>query len=83
LDHIWSANHAADKERERLDRTKQELMELQAKLDHGVWDNGHVKDVIDSLRKSSDDHRLSERDRSVLSEDVSRLKELQNAHNGH
>ncbi|HTZ47452.1 MAG TPA: hypothetical protein VMH20_07665 [Verrucomicrobiae bacterium] len=83
LDHIYSANHATDKERERLDRTKQELMELQGKLDHGVWDNGHVNDVIDSLRKSSDDTRLSERDRSVLSDDVSRLKELQSAHNGH
>lgn len=83
LDHIYSASHAADKERERLERTKQELMDLQAKLDHGVWDNGHVNDVIDSLRKSSNDNRLSERDRSVLSDDVNRLKELQDAHNGH
>ena len=50
LDHIWSANQAADKERKRLERTKQELADLQAKLDHGEWDNGHVNDVIDSLR---------------------------------
>lgn len=83
LDHIWSADRAADKERERLDRTKQELMDLQAKLDHGVWDNGHVNDVIDSLRKSADDNRLSERDRAVLSDDLGRLKELQDAHNRH
>jgi hypothetical protein len=40
LDHVWSAKHAADKERERLERTKQELTDLQAKLDHGEWDNG-------------------------------------------
>ena len=53
LDHIWSANQAADKERKRLERTKQELTDLQAKLDHGEWDNGHVNDVIDSLRKSA------------------------------
>ena len=81
LDHIWSANRAADKERQRLDRTKQELMELQAKLEHGEWDNGHVNDVVDSLRKSADDQRLSERDRAVLSDDVNRLKDLQNQHN--
>jgi hypothetical protein len=81
LDHIWSANHAAEKERERIERTKQELTELQAKLDHGVWDNGHVNDVIDSLRKSANDNRLSERDRAVLSDDVNRLKELQDQHN--
>ncbi|HEY1471936.1 MAG TPA: hypothetical protein VGF61_23050 [Candidatus Acidoferrum sp.] len=80
LDHVWSANHAADKERERLERTKQELTELQAKLDHGEWDNGHVNDVIDSLRKSANDDRLSERDREVLSDDVNRLKELQEHH---
>jgi len=81
LDHIWSAKHAADKERERLERTKQELSELQAKLDHGEWDNGHVNDVIDSLRKSANDDRLSERDRAILNDDVSRIKDLQNAHN--
>jgi hypothetical protein len=81
LDHTWSANHAADKERKRIERTKQELMDLQAKLEHGAWDNGRVNDVIDSLRKSADDERLSERDRAVLNDDVNRLKDLQNQHN--
>jgi hypothetical protein len=81
LDHIWSANQAADKERKRLERTKQELTDLQAKLEHGEWDNGHVNDVIDSLRKSANDERLSERDRAVLNDDVNRLKDLQNQHN--
>jgi hypothetical protein len=81
LDHVWSAKHASDKERERLERTKQELTELQAKLDHREWDNGHVNDVIDSLRKSANDNRLSERDRAVLNDDVTRIKDLQNEHN--
>lgn len=83
LDHVWSAKHASDKERERLDRTKQELTDLQAKLDQGEWDNGHVNDVIDSLRKSANDNRLSERDRDVLNDDVNRLKAFQNEHNRH
>jgi hypothetical protein len=81
LDHIWSERHASDKERERLDKTKQELTELQAKLDHGQWDNGHVNDVIDSLRKSANDNRLSDRDRSVLNDDVNRISDLQATHN--
>jgi len=81
LDHVWSEKHASDKERERLERTKQELTDLQAKLDHGEWDNGHVNDVIDSLRKSSNDNRLSKRDRAVLNDDVTRIKDLQNEHN--
>ena len=81
LDHIWSAYQAAEKERNRLERTKQELTDLQAKLDRGEWDNGHVNDVIDSLRKSANDERLSERDRAVLNDDVRRLKDLQAEHN--
>jgi transcriptional accessory protein Tex/SPT6 len=81
LDHVWSEKHASDKERERLERTKQELADLQANLDHGQWDNGHVNDVIDSLRKSANDDRLSERDRAVLNDDVNRLKDFQNEHN--
>ena len=71
----------SDTERERLERTKQELTDLQAKLDQGEWDNGHVNDVIDSLRKSANDNRLSERDRAVLNDGVTRIKDLQNEHN--
>jgi len=81
LDHIWSANRAAEKERKRIERTKEELMDLQVKLEHGEWDNGHVNDVIDSLRKSANDERLSDRDRAVLRDDVNRIKELQDRHN--
>ena len=84
LDHIWSANRSADRERERIERTKQELTELQARLDHGQWDNGAVNDVIDSLRKSANDERLSPRDRNVLADDANRIHDFQNSHNhGH
>ena len=81
LDHIWSANRASDRERNRLERTKQELTDLQAKLDGGRFDNGTLNDVIDSIRKSSNDERLSPRDREVLSDDLNRLKDYQNNHN--
>ncbi|MBV9441726.1 MAG: hypothetical protein JO217_03435 [Acidobacteriaceae bacterium] len=81
LDHVWSARHASDKERNRLERTKQELTQLQAKLDAGRFDNGTLNDVIDSIRKSANDDRLSPRDRAVLSDDVNRLKDYQDNHN--
>jgi hypothetical protein len=80
LDHIW-AGHAAEQERARLQRTEQELTKMQADLDHGRWDNGILNDVIDSIRKSSDDQRLAPRDRSILADDVNRLKEFQDQHN--
>lgn len=77
LDHIWSARGASEKENVRLDRTKQELTELQAKLDQGRFDNGTLNDVIDSIRKSANDQRLAPRDRAVLADDLNRLKDYQ------
>ena len=80
LEHIWSAVRASDKERRRLERTKEELTKMQADLDQGRWDNGILDDVIDSIRKSSNDERLEPRDRNILADDVRRLKEFQDQH---
>ena len=81
LDHVWSAFRASDRERGRLDRTKQELSKMQADFDQGRWDNSILNDVIDSIRKSSNDDRLTQRDRAVLADDLVRLKEFQDQHN--
>ena len=81
LEHVWSAVRASEKERARLERTKEELTKMQADLDQGRWDNGILNDVIDSIRKSSNDDRLAPRDRAVLADDVVRLKEFQDQHN--
>jgi hypothetical protein len=81
LEHVWSAVRASDKERDRLERTKQELTKMQGDLDQGRWDNGILNDVIDSIRKSSNDERLVQRDRAVLADDLVRLKEFQDQHN--
>jgi len=81
LEHVWSANRASDRERGRLERTKQELTRMQGDLDQGRWDNNILNDVIDSIRKSSNDERLVSRDRAVLADDLVRLKEFQDQHN--
>ena len=80
LEHVWSGR-AAERERERIARTEEELTKMQADLDHGRWDNGILNDVIDSIRKSANDDRLAPRDRDVLADDVVRLKEFQDHHN--
>ena len=80
LEHIWSAVRASDQERKRLETTKGELAKMQTDLDQGRWDNGILNDVIDSIRKSSNDDRLPARDRTVLADDVRRLKEFQDQH---
>jgi hypothetical protein len=81
LDHIYTARAASDRERRRLERTREELTGLQAKLDQGMWDNGTVNDVIDSLRKSANDDRLGPRDRQILAEDAERIHDFQANHN--
>jgi len=80
LEHVHSSR-AADRERDRLQRTEQELAKMQADLDQGRWDNGLLNDAIDSIRKSSNDDRLDRRDRDVLADDVNRLKQFQDEHN--
>jgi hypothetical protein len=80
LEHVWSGR-AADRERDRIARTEQELTKMQADLDQGRWDNGLLNDVIDSVRKSANDDRLAPRDRDILADDVRRLKEFQDQHN--
>ena len=80
LDHIYSARRASDKERTRLEKTKEELTKLQLDLDQGRFDNGILNDVIDSLEKSANDDRLASRDRSILNDDRDRLKDYQNNH---
>ena len=80
LEHVWSAR-AADRERQRLQRTEEELSKLQADFDQGRWDNGILNDVIDSIQKSSNDERLAPRDRNILADDLHRLHEFQDQHN--
>ena len=77
--HVW-AGVAKDKELERLTKTEDELTKMQADLDETRWDNGLLNDVIDSIGKSSNDDRLKARDRTVLADDVRRLKEFQDQH---
>ncbi|HTB20838.1 MAG TPA: hypothetical protein VK708_22095 [Bryobacteraceae bacterium] len=80
LEHVWSGQ-AADRERKRLVRTQEELTKMQADLDQGRFDNGILNDVIDSIRKSSNDERLAPRDRAILADDLVRLKDYQIHHN--
>jgi hypothetical protein len=79
LQHVWTGV-AKDREVERLAKTEDELTKMQADLDETRWDNGLLNDVIDSIAKSSNDDRLQARDRSLLADDLKRLKEFQNMH---
>jgi hypothetical protein len=80
IDHVW-AGRASEHEMTRLAKTKEELQRMQADLDVGRWDHGILNDVMDSIRKSTEDTRLTPRDRDVLADDLVKLKEFQEMHN--
>ncbi|HUO28561.1 MAG TPA: hypothetical protein VMU80_05055 [Bryobacteraceae bacterium] len=81
LEHVWSVYRASDRERVRLNKTREELYKMQTDLNQGRFDNGLLNDVIDSMRKSSNDDRLAARDREVIADDLIRLKDFQRNHN--
>jgi hypothetical protein len=78
LEHIGYPPGASEKEDNRLTKTKEELTKMQADLDQNRYDNGLLNDVIDSIKKSANDDRLSPRDRQVLADDLAKLHEYQN-----
>jgi hypothetical protein len=79
LENIWRGR-AHDKEIARIAKTEEQLTRIQADLDQTRWDNDLLNDVIDSIHKSSNDERLSHRDRDILTDDEARLKAFQDMH---
>ena len=70
----------AEREARRLERTKEELRDLQGKLEAHRFDRGELQDVIDSLVKSSNDQRLSPQDKGILADDLNRLRDYRDHH---
>ncbi len=81
LDHIQSVTFSG-RDQHRIIRTKQELSELQDKLAAGRYDERELDDVIGALQKVVADNRLFPRDRDVLSDDLRRLREYRERHEG-
>jgi len=64
----------------RIDRTKQELNELQSKLAAGRYDQPELDEVIAALTRVVDSNRLTARDRDVLNDDLNRMKDYREHH---
>jgi hypothetical protein len=80
LDHVQNTTWPGGRDRYRIDRTKQELNELQGKLEHHRYDERELDDVIGSLGRVVADNRMSPRDREVLNDDVNRLRDYRAHH---
>jgi hypothetical protein len=64
----------------RLDRTLEELTELQNKLAQHVYDERELDQVIEALGRVASYNRMAPRDRDILTDDVSRMREYRDHH---
>jgi hypothetical protein len=76
IDHAQSASFPIGNDQYRLAKTKQELNELQAGMASGRYDERDLDDVIGALARVVQDNRLGSRDREILTDDLSRLREF-------
>jgi hypothetical protein len=82
LDHVQTVTFPFSRDEYRLTRTKQELNELQDKLANRQYDERELDEVISALSRVVSDNRLSPRDRDILSDDLNRLREYREHHEG-
>jgi hypothetical protein len=80
LDHVQGAWFSRGGDRYRIERTKQELNELQESLVNGRYNERELREVIGALRRVVADNRLSRRDRDILNEDLRRLEDYREHH---
>ena len=80
LDHVQSVTWPHGHDRYRIERTKHELDELQAKLERRGYDEHELNEVIDALHKVVADNRMGPRDREVLRDDLDRLRKYREHH---
>lgn len=75
LDYISQHSFRGD-DRYRLASVYRELDDLQRDYSSGRWDRRSLSDVIQALDRVTNDNRLSPRDRDLLHDDSSRLRDL-------
>ena len=76
VEHVQSKAFPFGADQYRLNRTRQELDEMQGMLAAGRYDERELNDVIAALSQVVRDNRLSPRDRDTLTDDLNRLREF-------
>lgn len=80
LNQVQSTTFPGPRDEFRIARTKQELGELQSKLADNRYDQPQLDEVIAGLQRIIDSNKLSARDRDMLADDVSRLRDYREHH---
>jgi len=80
VEHVRSVTWPGGGDNYRLDKTMQELNELQGKMANHVYDERELDEVIEALGKVASYNRMAPRDRDILSDDVARLRNYREHH---
>ena len=80
VDHVAVTGSPFGRDQARLDRTKLELDELQQKLSRGIYDERQLDDVIAALQAVVQANRIAPRDRDILADDLTRLRDFRQRH---
>jgi len=80
VQHVQAVTWPSGGDSYRLDRTVNELNQLQGKLANHVYDERDLDDVIATLQRVVSDNRMAPRDRDVLNDDLSRLRDYRGRH---
>jgi hypothetical protein len=83
LDHIQSGTPIFSRDEYRLVKVKDELGELQRRYEDRGYDSAKMDDVVAALQHVVSDNHLSPRDRDMLNDDLSHLREFQEHHDGY
>jgi len=80
LQHVQEVTWPGGGDQYRLDKTVDELNDLQSKLANRVYDETELDRVIDTLGRVASYNRMSPRDRDILNDDIARLRDYRDHH---
>jgi hypothetical protein len=83
LEHAQAVTIPFTGDQRRLARTKEELNDLQSKMAAGRYDQPELDDTIAALENVISSNRLSERDRDMLTDDLTRLRQFREHHDNY
>ncbi len=82
LDHVLAVTPAFSTDEYRLVQVKRELNELQTKWMEKRYDQPELDDVVSALERVLSDNRLVNSDREMLKDDLNRLGQFREHHEG-
>jgi hypothetical protein len=83
LNHAYGVWHFSDDDRNRLNHAEKDLREFVQKWQNGKFDKGQLDGAIDAVQHVLDNNKMPVQERDVLSDDLSQLRKMREAHDRH